>query len=54
MRYALAAPSLPSSTKGPSVSGMSGGRLARVYLHGEWRILVVTNMADDETEAPGV
>ena len=29
-------------------------RLARVYLQGEWRILVVTNMADDETGAPGV
>jgi len=28
---------------------MSGQRLARVYLEGEWRILVVTNMADDET-----
>ena len=23
------------------------------YLHGEWRILVVTTMADDQTEAPG-
>src|SRR5271157_4071366 len=33
---------------------MSGQRLARVYLQGEWRILVVTNMADDETGAPGV
>jgi hypothetical protein len=32
----------------------SGHRLARVYLQGEWRILVVTNMADDETGAPGV
>jgi hypothetical protein len=35
-------------------SGMSGHRLARVDLHGEWRILVVTNMADDETGAPGI
>jgi len=33
---------------------MSGHRLARVYLQGEWRVLVVTNMADDETGAPGV
>jgi len=32
---------------------MSGGRLARVYLQGEWCILVMTNMADDETGAPG-
>jgi hypothetical protein len=32
---------------------MRGHRLARVYLKGEWRILVVTNMAD-ETGAPGV
>ncbi len=31
-----------------------GHRLARVYLQGEWRILVVTKMADDETGAPGV
>jgi hypothetical protein len=30
-------------------SGLSGHRLARVDLHGEWRILAVTNMADDET-----
>ena len=29
--------------------GVSRHRLARVDLHGEWRILVVTNMADDET-----
>jgi len=29
-------------------------RLARVDLHGEWRILVVTTMADDETGEPGV
>jgi hypothetical protein len=29
-------------------------RLARVDLQGEWRILIVTNMADDETGAPGV
>jgi hypothetical protein len=28
---------------------MSGHRLARVDLRGEWRILVVANMADDET-----
>ena len=28
---------------------MNGHRLARVDLHGEWRILVVTNIADDET-----
>ncbi|HYT91762.1 MAG TPA: hypothetical protein VEL76_23815 [Gemmataceae bacterium] len=34
-------------------SGMSGHRLARVYLEGEWRILVVTNIADDEAGAPG-
>jgi hypothetical protein len=27
---------------------MSGHRLVRVDLHGEWRILVVTNMADDQ------
>jgi hypothetical protein len=33
---------------------MSGHRLAGVYLQGEWRILVVTNMTDDQTEAPGV
>jgi hypothetical protein len=33
---------------------MSGHRVARVDLQGEWRILVVTNMADDETGAPGV
>jgi len=33
---------------------MSGRRLARVYLQGEWRILVVTNMAGDEMGAPGV
>jgi len=33
---------------------MSGHRLARVDLQDEWRILVVTNMADDETGAPGV
>jgi hypothetical protein len=30
---------------------MSGHQLARVYLQGEWRILVVTDMADDETGA---
>jgi hypothetical protein len=35
-------------------SGMSRHRLARVDLPGEWRILVVTNMADDETGEPGV
>jgi hypothetical protein len=34
--------------------GMSGHRLARGDLHGQWRILVVTNMADDETGEPGV
>jgi hypothetical protein len=28
---------------------MSGHRLAKVWLQGEWRILVVTNMRDDET-----
>ena len=28
---------------------MSGHRLASVDLQGEWRILVMTNMADDET-----
>jgi hypothetical protein len=28
---------------------MNRHRLARVDLHGEWRILVVTNTADDET-----
>ena len=33
--------------------GTSVYRLAKVDLHGEWRILVVTNMADDETGAPG-
>jgi hypothetical protein len=33
---------------------MSRHRLARVDLHGEWRILVMTNMADDETGEPGV
>jgi TfoX/Sxy family transcriptional regulator of competence genes len=32
---------------------MSGHRLARVYLQGGWRILVVTNMADDETGGTG-
>src|SRR5215475_4051840 len=35
-------------------SRMSGHRLLRVDLHGEWRILVVTNMADDETGAPAL
>jgi TfoX/Sxy family transcriptional regulator of competence genes len=35
-------------------SGISGHRLARVDLHGQWHILVVTNMADDETGEPGV
>jgi hypothetical protein len=55
MRYALAGCARPAvAAKGPAVSGTSGGRLARVYLHGKWRILVVTNMADDETGAPGV
>ncbi len=44
---------LPVETTGV-VESMSGRRLARVYLQGEWRILVVTNMADDETGAPGV
>ena len=34
--------------------GMSRHRLARVDVHGEWRILVMTNMADDETGEPGV
>jgi hypothetical protein len=29
--------------------GVSWHQLARVDLHGEWRILVMTNMADDET-----
>jgi hypothetical protein len=33
---------------------MSGNRLAGVYQQGERRILVVTNMADDETAAPGI
>jgi hypothetical protein len=33
---------------------MSGHQLAGVDLHGEWRILVVTNMADGETGEPGV
>jgi hypothetical protein len=33
---------------------MSGRQPDRVYLQGEWRILVVTNMTDDETGAPGV
>jgi hypothetical protein len=28
---------------------MSRYRLARVDLHGEWRILVMTDMADNET-----
>jgi hypothetical protein len=43
----------PTERKNPK-RAMSGHRLARVYLQGEWRILVVTNTADDETGAPGV
>ncbi len=40
-------------------SGMTGAPSAAtggpsVDMHGGWRILVVTNMADDETRAPGV
>ena len=31
---------------------MSGQRLARVYLQGEWRILVVTNMAGLARKSP--
>ena len=33
---------------------MSGHQLVRVYLRGEWRILVVMNMAEDETGASDI
>ena len=47
----------PRSQRHDSASGQDYAQKRRqpdrVYLQGEWRILVVTNMAD-ETGAPGV